>query len=97
MTSKFSRRVQVERKVLSLVNNSTSHRAELAGLSSKSIDNWKLRVGISNADEVAKILHNIDKLCAHVSRSGETFQDVDPKVLENLESEIEKLQLLLPC
>lgn len=55
----FLNRITAQRKVINIVNGKTKNSFPLVGLSSKSIQRWKLENSISNDSELMKALISI--------------------------------------
>lgn len=92
----FIRKIDAERKVLGVVNAVTAGPGQLAGLSSGAIESWRRRATIHGADEISGRLIRIAGLCRLLSnRSHESFNTLDPALMERIEDELAALGGLL--
>jgi hypothetical protein len=93
MNNTFIRKVNAERKVLAVINSSTPGSRQLTGLSAGAIEAWRRTAGLENVDEVAESLRRIAGLCQRLSdRSHESFQSLDPMLMEKINAELCDLQ-----
>jgi hypothetical protein len=93
MINTFIRKITAERKVLSVINAVTPGTQQLTGLSSAAIESWRKRAVIYEADQVSRRLIRIAALCQLLSdRSHESFQSLDPALMEKIDAELEELK-----
>lgn len=94
MTNTFVRKISAERKVLSVINALTPGGGQLAGLSSAAIEVWRRRGVMPNAELVSHRLVRIAALCQLLSdRSHETFDSLDPALMQKIDAELEGLKV----
>ncbi len=55
----FLNRITAQREVINIVNKETNHIFPLVGLSSKSLERWRIENSISKESELLKILYLI--------------------------------------
>jgi hypothetical protein len=93
VTNTFVRRIDAERKILAVVNALTPRPGQLAGLSSAAIEAWRRQAVVPEAEELSRRLLQIASLCQLLSdRSHESFESLDPALMEQIEAELAELK-----
>jgi hypothetical protein len=96
MTNTFLNKVTAERSVLSVVNERTSGKRQLTGLSSAAIELWRRKVGTEATKDVVGPLATLADLCQCLSdKSHETFQPLDPSFVAKIESHLCTLRVMV--
>jgi hypothetical protein len=96
VSNSFVRKVTAERQVLGIVNSLTPGARQLAGLSAGAIEAWRQHANIAEVDLVSLSLLKIAALCQLLSdRSHESFQSLDPGLMEKIELELVGLRALI--
>jgi hypothetical protein len=88
----FIRKVNAERRILTVINYLTPGHRQLTGLSSPAIESWRRIAGIEGADRIANRLLEIGVLCQCLSdRSNESFQSLDPTLVAQINQKLREL------
>jgi len=98
MTNSFFNRVEAERAILAVVNRSFMSKAQLAGLSSGALENWRSRSGLEQETQqtLMAILRELGDACQRLSdRSHETFAPLEKEVEQRLSIGIDALKAAL--
>jgi hypothetical protein len=89
----FVRKIDAERKILAVVNSLTPGKRQLTGLSAAAIDSWRRLALLPQVDELARRLLKVGTLCQLLSdRSHESFDSLDPGLMEKIDAEVATLR-----
>lgn len=89
MKNTFLNRVSAERRVLSVVNEFFSRKAELTGLSQPAISRWLTIVGAELSSTIAALLNELAEQCQRLSdRSNETFMPIEEAQAEEIDKRL---------
>lgn len=93
MNNTFVRKVAAERKILTVINALTPGARQLTGLSSSAIEAWRRKAALDNTDQIVAKLLRLAALCQRLSdRSNETFQLLDPMLIQKIDAELRELK-----
>lgn len=85
----FIRKVDAERKVLSIINIYTKGKGQLTGLSSAAINNWSLFHKVSGESSIFLSINLLADLCNSLSdRSNENFVKIPTERLIKIDMEL---------
>jgi len=96
MSANFSNKVSAERVVLACVNEFTSGRNQLSGLTTKSITSWANVNELEKGNSIELILRNLSEMAYRMTdRSQESFESMDEVHLKKIEDKIPELEALM--
>jgi hypothetical protein len=92
----FLNKVDAEREVLRVVNETTPRKKQLAGLSATAIATWQTRNGIPTQHECVSLLLELADSCQSLSdRSNENFLPLPAEKTNEIKNGISALRMKL--
>ncbi len=89
----FNSRIELQREVIKIINNSSKFQKPIAGISKNAIDRWGIDNNLSLNAEIIKLLYIIsDKLFFLANKSQEQITESYIKIKEDVSKNVYRLK-----